>query len=146
MRYLNLLMAYGPKNRRIFLTVAANLLSGGNKNPGHDAFHLIIVRPTAPRAKAVITINRSPTVPGPVGYIIWQNFEQSKLAEDMFVHAYSRLVKCKKFRSRANIRMAHGSFKIQRNSLKENLVFQFLGIFAKKFSCPTLLNSIYQFF
>ena len=63
----------------------------------------------------------------------------------MFVHAYSRVEKCKKFCSRANFHMAQCTFKIQRNSLKENLVFQFFGIFAKKCSCSTLLNSIYQF-
>ena len=63
----------------------------------------------------------------------------------MFVHAYNRVEKCKNFCSNANVRMTHGSFKVQRNLLNENLVFQFLGIFAKKCSCPTLLNSIYQF-
>ena len=46
----------------------------------------------------------------------------------MFVHAYSRVEKCKKFCSRANIHMAHGTFRIQRNSLLENFVFKFLGI------------------
>ena len=63
----------------------------------------------------------------------------------MFVHAYSRVEKWKTFCARANVHMAHGSLKIQRNSLKENLAFQFLGIFARKVSCPTILDSIYQF-
>ena len=74
---INLLTAYGPKNRRICFTFTAILLRGRGEveKPYHVAFHLKVVGPTTTRAKFVVTVNRLSTVPASVSdeFIIAQN-------------------------------------------------------------------------
>jgi len=57
----------------------------------------------------------------------------------MFVHAYIRVENAKSFVIERISAGLMALLKYEGIRLKENLVFQFLGIFAKNCSCQTLL-------
>ena len=64
-----------------------------------------------------------------LGYLIWQKYQQSKLASDVFVDAFSRVEKAKSF-----VQMDHGTFKIQRNfqKMKRKIRFSVFLQFSEK--------------